>query len=287
MPPKQQQAKQQSEKGNSVLDSPASASKETDTNANNLKALANAVTAVQASINSFREENRASIASLHSILSVYGQRITDVEDGMNEFDKRLSSVETSQTSLAKENEALKEKVTYLENYTRRQNIRIVGIPENAEGPRPSEFITKLLIDVLGEDSFEKPPSVDRAHRSLAPKPVDGDNRPRPFIVKLYHFQTKELILCLARQKGPLSYNGSKFHIFPDYSPDVNKKRTAFSESKKKLHAAKIQFGLYYPATLQFTHNGRCMKFTDPATALTYVNKNVIVGGGSSATEDGD
>ena len=209
---------------------------------------------------------------------------------MNEFDKRLSSVETSQTSLAKENDALKEKVAYLENYTRRQNIRIVGIPENAEGPRPSEFITKLLIDVFGEDNFEKPPSVDRAHRSLAPKPVDGDNRPRPFIVKLHHFQTKELILRLARQKGPLSYNGSRFHIFPDYSPDINKRRAAFSESKKKLHAAKIQFALFYPATLQFTHNGRRMKFTDPTTALTYVNKNVAADDGSSVsqvTEDGD
>lgn len=45
-----------------------------------------------------------STATLHSMLSVFGQRITDVEDGMKEFDKRLSSVETSQTSLAKEND---------------------------------------------------------------------------------------------------------------------------------------------------------------------------------------
>lgn len=110
----------------------------------------------------------------------------------------------------------------MENYTRRQNIRILGIPEDTEGPGPSEFITRLLTDVLGEDSFEKPPLVDRAHRSLAPKPTGGDNRPRPFSVKFHHFQTKELILCLARQKGPFSYNGSRFHIFPDYSPDVNK-----------------------------------------------------------------
>ncbi|KAJ7990688.1 hypothetical protein DPEC_G00302990 [Dallia pectoralis] len=255
-----------------------------------MDALANAFTAVQASINSFREENRASIASLHSILNVYGQRITEVEDGLNEFDKRLSSVEASHTSLAKENDALRERLAYLENYTRRQNLRIVGIPENAEGPRPTEFITKLLIDVLGEDSFVKPPSVDRAHRSLAPKPAVGVNKPRPFIVKLHHFQTKELILRLARQKGLLSFNGSRFHIFPDYSPDVNKRRTAFSKSKKKLHTAKVQFGLYYPATLQFTHNGKRMKFTDPVGALAYINNNVIDDNGCPASrvaENGD
>lgn len=215
-------------------------------------------------------ENWASIASLHETLNMYGQQITDIEDGMTEFDKRLDSLETSRTLLAKENDALKEKVAYLDNYTGRQNIRIVGIPENAESPRPSEFIAKLLVDVLGEDSFEKPPSVDRAHRSLAPKPADGDNKSRPIIVKLHCFQTKEMILRLARQKALLSYNGARVHIFPDYSPDVNKRRAAFSDSKKKLHAAKIQFGLYHPATLQFTHNGKRMKFTDPAAALTYI-----------------
>ncbi|KAF0044728.1 hypothetical protein F2P81_003886 [Scophthalmus maximus] len=290
MPPNttKQQSGKTTTRGNS--NSSASLSAEKGANANSMDALANAVTAVQASINSFREENRASIASLHLILSVYGQRITDMEDGLNEFDKRLSSVEASQTSLAKENDALREKVAYLENYTRRQNIRIVGISQNTEGPRRTEFITKLLINVLGEDSFEKPPSVDRAHRSLAPKPADGNNRPRPFIVKLHHFQTKELILRLARQKGPLSFNGSRFHNFPDCSPDVNKQRTGFSESKKKLHATKIQFGLYYPATLQFTHNGKRMKFTDPAEALTYIDNNVIDNNGHPAphaAENGD
>lgn len=92
MPSKSAAKEQRSGRNNS--DSAASASKETDANANDMEVLASTVSAVQASINSFREENRASIASLHSILSVYGQRITDVEEGMNEFDKRLSSVET-------------------------------------------------------------------------------------------------------------------------------------------------------------------------------------------------
>lgn len=97
MPPKP--AKQQSGKATTQGDSNSSASvrAEAGDNANSMEALANAVIAVQASINSFREENRTSIASLHSILSVYGQRITDMEDGLNEFDNRLSSMEASQT----------------------------------------------------------------------------------------------------------------------------------------------------------------------------------------------
>lgn len=145
MPPKQ--AKLQYGRGNP--DSRTSTSNETNENANfasDMQALANAVTAVQSSIDSFREEKQVSIASLHETLNVYDKQITNMEDGMNEFDKRLGSVETSQTLLAKENYVLKEKVAYLENDTTRHI-------ENAEGPRLSEFITKLLMDVLGEDSF--------------------------------------------------------------------------------------------------------------------------------------
>lgn len=107
MPPKQ--AKLQYGRGN--LDSRTSTSNETNENANfasNMQALAKAVTAVQSSIDSFREENRASTASLHETLNVYDKQITNMEDGMNEFDKRLGSVETSQTLLAKENYVLKE-----------------------------------------------------------------------------------------------------------------------------------------------------------------------------------
>lgn len=45
-----------------------------------MQALAKAVTALQASIDSFRGENRASIASLQETLNAHGQRITDMED---------------------------------------------------------------------------------------------------------------------------------------------------------------------------------------------------------------
>lgn len=67
-------AKQQSGKATTRGDSNSSAkvSAEAGDNANSMEALANAVTAVQVSINSFWEENRTSIASLHSIVRVYG-----------------------------------------------------------------------------------------------------------------------------------------------------------------------------------------------------------------------
>lgn len=159
----------------------------------------------------------------------------------------------------------------------------MGIKENVEGPKPTEFITKLLLELLGEDNFQLQLRLDRAHRSLAPKPGEGD-RQRPFIVKLHHFQTKEQILRLARERGTLTYNGSRVHIFPDFSPDVNKRRAAFSESKQMLHKAKIKFAMYYPATLQFIHNNKNMRFTDPREALAFIGNNIAESSQSPASD---
>lgn len=257
-----------------------------DANTKSMDALAKAVSAIQVSIDSFREESRASIASLHTTLNALGQRITSVEEGLNGLDKRLDSVELAQASLAKVNRELKEKLSYLENYTRRQNIRIMGIKENIEGMKPTEFIANLLMELFGEDNFQISLPVDRAHRSLAPKPAEGD-KPRPFIVKLHHFQTKERILRLAREKGSLTYKGSRIHIFPDLSPDIDKRRAAFSDCKQLLHALHVKFGMYYPATLQFSHEKKRMKFTDPTEALAYINNHIAGRSPPHSTEDNE
>lgn len=66
-----------------------------------------------------------------------------------------------------------------ENRSRRNNVRIIGIPEHSEGTCLTTFMEELLLEVFGKESFAKPPVVDRAHRSPPPKP---NQALRPFIV---------------------------------------------------------------------------------------------------------
>ncbi|MEQ2173760.1 hypothetical protein GOODEAATRI_000764 [Goodea atripinnis] len=120
---------------------------------------------MQTSMDSLREESRASAASLHTSLTEVAQRITSMEEGLNGQDNRLDSMEHIQATLTKENRDLKEKVSHLENYMRRRNIRIMGIKENMEGRKPTEFITNLLVKLFGEDVFQTPLPVARAHGS--------------------------------------------------------------------------------------------------------------------------
>lgn len=160
------------------------------------------------------------------------------------------------------------KLEDLKNRSRRNNVRVIGIPEGTKGNHPSAFIETLLLEVFGEQSFTRKPQVDRAHRSLAP-PSKPNQDPRPFIVRMHHYQMRELILRLAREKGQVLYKGSRIHFYPDVSAKVAKRRAAFNQVKAQLRGAGIEFGLLFPARLRINHDGARHFFDCPQKALEF------------------
>ena len=142
-------------------------------------------------------------------------------------------------------ESLGKKCEELEARSRWHNIRLVGLPEGSEGPQPTESIAKLLMDLLGLDEM---PGLDRAHRTLRAKPKEGEPS-RPMVIRVTQFQVRNAILRHAGRSAPLLHNGKRVHIFPDFTPTVAKRRAAFAQVKRELHAcANVKFGLRYPAT---------------------------------------
>ena len=59
-------------------------------------------------------------------------RIMNQEEWHGEFDGRLAELEKSCDALGVQNKLLKAKVIDLEGRSRRQNIKIVGLPEKIE-----------------------------------------------------------------------------------------------------------------------------------------------------------
>ena len=102
-----------------------------------------------------------------------------------------------------------------------------GRPPNPHSERdqdPTKFASDLLMAVTGPGVFSSPPEIERAHRSLGPRPGDtGAGKPRPFIVKFLRFQEKEKVLRWARQHK-LDYRGSELRVYPDISAAWAKKR---------------------------------------------------------------
>ncbi len=118
--------------------------------------------------------------------------------------------------IRQENETLKDKVEYLENYSRRSNIRIVGMKEGSERRNPVKFFSEWLPNILGEQHFSEQLDIERAHRNLNPVP-NPDKPPRPILVRLLRHQDREKILRLSKQKGEITMDGRRIRIFPDMS----------------------------------------------------------------------
>lgn len=104
----------------------------------------------------------------------HDQRISSLELASEDLSQRVLDLENISSSLRDENAKLKAKVINLENRSRRQNVHILGLAESTESGRPTEFFSQLLQEVYGKETLPSLPKIDRAHRSLAPKPATGE-----------------------------------------------------------------------------------------------------------------
>lgn len=222
-----------------------------------------------------RREITGALAPLEKKITAFSSAIHDLELSATEQDGRLTSLQHVVSKQQEQLAALSKKCEDLEGRSRQNNIRILGVPEGEEGPRPTEFVAGFLQKLL---QLNDKPILDRAHRTLQPRPVEGA-RPRAFIARVNMFQVRNDILRKASAQSPLHYNGKRVFIFPDFTAAVAKKRASFSGVKKELHACPgIKFGLLFPATLRITlPGGSTHKFDDPDAALDFVKNNVKIG----------
>lgn len=223
----------------------------------------------KADINTLRNELSQKIETLHRAHTETTDTQREMERSLCDVSDKITAMDKAHATLQKDYNKLQEKYMDLENRSRRQNLRVVGISEDIEAGNPSRFIAEFFSEVLGEENFDSPILIDRAHRTLAPKPRAGE-RPRAMIARLHYYTDREKILQLSRSKGNLFYKGSPVHIFPDMSPEVSKLRASFNPVKVKLRNAGIPYSLYYPAKLIITVDNTKHSFTDPRTAENFI-----------------
>lgn len=191
-------------------------------------------------------------------------RVTEVEQRMVKSEEKIEKVEELQSAVEKfkkENEYLHNKVDQLENYSRRENIRIIGLKEGCENGDPIKFLEKWIHEVFGEQNLPESLQIERAHRIYAPRSTE-DERPRPMLVRFLRYQDREKILQLAierhRQNKPqIQYDGKNISFFPDMTSELRRRRKAFDEVKREIKEKGLRFALLTPATLRVdTAEGR-------------------------------
>ncbi len=174
------------------------------------------------------------------------------------------------TDLKDQLERLTEKMTDVEDRCRRNNVRLVGLPEGTEGPDAAGFLrvnlSKWIPSLRGRDI-----EIDRVHRVY--DGGRGSDRPRTLIFRVLRWHDRSEILKGARQaylvKCP--QNNVTLLVFPDFSPATAIRRKAFGPVLKKMTALGLQPFLIYPAVIKLRHKGEQRSFDSLQKAKDFVS----------------
>uniref|UniRef100_A0A671SCF4 L1 transposable element RRM domain-containing protein n=1 Tax=Sinocyclocheilus anshuiensis TaxID=1608454 RepID=A0A671SCF4_9TELE len=221
------------------------------------------------------EKNRevdlqTSIENMHSTVSGLLGRVMEAEHRIGDTEDEVRRIDSLMKVTRQENETLKDKVEYLENYSRRNNIRIVGMKEGSEGSDPVKFFSEWLPKILGTQHSSEQLDIEQAHRTLNPVP-NPDKPPRPILVRLLRYQDREKILRLAKQKGEITMDGRRISIFPDMSPDLAKRCKQMIPALKALKERKVSCYLVHPARIKIlTEDGKSRFFETSGEAFKYL-----------------
>lgn len=127
--------------------------------------------------------------------------------------------EDKMEQLQQDKQLLEEKIDRLEQYSRRNNVRLFGIQEmdneNVEEKVISIFKSKLNINIRAED-------IDRMHRTG--KKVA--NQHRPIIIKFISYRTKQLVLSNKKK-----FKGTGYGLQEDLTA---KRLIYFKEVQRKV-----------------------------------------------------
>ena len=190
-------------------------------------------TVVEMLVNDVKSELRLlknEVSDIKSSLQFSQRDIEEINEKLSGVDQKIATQSAMVSGVLGDLDAVVEKADDLENRSRRNNIKVFGIPEEPfEDYAASE--AKLKSAIANKLAIKDEIIIERAHR-VGPK--DGgskttryghkrknSNEPRPIIAKLLNWKQKDSIIKAARKVRP---QGISFR--DDFSERVLAKRAA-------------------------------------------------------------
>ena len=170
------------------------------------------------------------------------------------------------TDAAKRITYLESKTEDMENRARRNNLRLVGLPEGAEGTQPMIDYIHRMLPVWLELDDTKSFTLERAHRTLA-RPRPDQNR--AVIIRFLRFQDREFVFNTSKQRS-LSHDDHKIFFAQDLSAETMKARSTFKAVKKKfIEAGSFRGFTLQPCKMRALHNRKIL-FSTPEEAENFL-----------------
>lgn len=202
----------------------------------------------------FRQENKEQLEAIKEEIVKANARLDEAEGRIEKAEERIQNTEEVVTAILKLHVKLEDKLVDLESRSRRENVRIYGVPEGSEKESTTmdSFVGELLREGLGLTEDVPDLQIERAHRSVGPQPL-GDAPPRSIIVKFLSFKTKETVLRKAWQGKGFTWQENHINLDHDYPPLILKRRREYTEIRKVLKENNVQFQTLFPGRLRVRH----------------------------------
>lgn len=204
--------------------------------------------------------------------------IDTVKDRTSEIERRVGAVEDTTNTIENSVHVLKQQIKVLEaraedaeNRNRRNNIRILGLPERAEGPNPELFAEQLIRTLLSPITLSSCFIIERAHR-IPTRALPPGAPVRPFIIKVLNYRDRDTILAAARKKGTVTYENARLSFYPDFTADVQKKRRQFTSVRSRLRELGLKYAMLYPTKLRVQVRDRAWFFNTPEEASEWLDR---------------
>lgn len=161
------------------------------------------------------ETHRRDLQSIRIDVQSLSDRICTGETTQTALEKRVSQLEKAQSLQASHVSSLQLHLEQLAVRSRRNNLRLRGIPEDA-GQESLQSIVVTICQQLAISEAPQDLEFDRMHRALGPRSTDP-KRPRDVICRMYHYSHRESILRKAWEVGDSDFKGSPIKILADLS----------------------------------------------------------------------
>lgn len=224
----------------------------------------------------------------------HSQRLEDLESRLLTCETITAEMLTHIQLLRHDNKRLREQVVDLENRSRRNNLRILGLHETVLQNDLIALCEKELPEAL---ELQNDCKVERAHRlgpdfrsgkkdqnATAPRPPES---PRQVIDKYLDYIDKMNTLRTFKSlRSEVKIRDHKILIFGDFSAELTQKRRAFSAVCSNLFRKQTQFALLYPAILKVFHkDGPPTLYRTPEEAMSALNIDTSTRAGSPSKVD--
>lgn len=187
----------------------------------------------------FRQENKEQLETIKEEIVKANTRLDEAEGRIEKAEERIQNTDEVIMAMLKLHVKLEDKLLDLESHSRRENVRIYGVPEGSkkESTTMVSFVEKLLCECLGLMEDIPDLKIERAHWSVGPQ-LQVDALPHSIIVKLLSFKTKQTLLSKAWQGKGFTWQENHINLDHDYLPLILKKQREYTEIHKVLKEKK-------------------------------------------------